>query len=142
GRGEQRQVAQADADGAHGPRRQRGQDHAARDPVEAPGKAHDDDQQLGAGRGVALRRHSGISACLTSGCSSTQAAAAKIMTKPMMSGMVRCSSSITAEAVTPMIGTSSEPIEAVMAGIRHTIDHHKKCASQTPMMPTKSTVSI
>ena len=40
-----------------------------------------------------------------------------------------------AEAVTPTTGTSSEPSEAVVAGSRPTIDHHRKCARPMPMKP-------
>jgi len=37
---------------------------------------------------IASAAHSGISACFTFGCNSTQEAAAKISTKPMMSAVV------------------------------------------------------
>ena len=81
-------------------------------------------------------RHSGISVCFTPGCNSTQADAAKIKAKPMMSATLSLSPSRTAEAVTPTTGVISEPSDAVIAGSRPTIDHHRKCATPTPNMPT------
>ena len=98
-------------------------------------------------RSTSIRRassenYSGISTCFTFGCSSTQAAAAKISTKPMMSGTVSRSPSKMAEALTPTTGIISEPSEAVMVGSRPTIDHHRKCARPTPKTPTKSIASI
>ena len=84
-------------------------------------------------RSTSIRRassenYSGISVCFTFGCSSTQAAAAKINRKPTISGTVSRSPSRTAEALTPITGTSSEPSDAVMVGNRPMIDHHRKCA--------------
>ena len=60
----------------------------------------------------------------------------------MMSGTVSRSPRTIADAVTPITGTSNEPSDAVTAGKRSTIDHHRKCASPTPNSPTKSTARI
>ena len=52
------------------------------------GQAHAEHHELGIAGSDRAAAHSGISVCFTFGCNSTQEAAAKISTKPMMSAVV------------------------------------------------------